>query len=120
MADPIRRQNPMDEPKKESGVISAVQDKARDFVSGTGDFVTQAKDKAQQWASTAADKASDVVGDATSAVTDRVSAAASYVREHDWDEIGKDVTGLIRRYPLPSILIGLAAGFLLARATSRD
>jgi uncharacterized membrane-anchored protein YhcB (DUF1043 family) len=33
--------------------------------------------------------------------------------------MAEDFTGMIRRNPIPALLIGVAFGFLIARATSR-
>jgi uncharacterized membrane-anchored protein YhcB (DUF1043 family) len=33
--------------------------------------------------------------------------------------MAEDFTGMIRRNPIPALLIGVAVGFLIARATSR-
>jgi len=43
-----------------------------------------------------------------------VGAAAEKV-----GEMGQEVTDLIRRYPLPALLVGLGAGFLLAKVLQR-
>jgi hypothetical protein len=34
--------------------------------------------------------------------------------------MGEDLTNLIRRNPLPAVLVGIGIGYLLARATSRS
>ena len=41
---------------------------------------------------------------------------ADYLRQTDVDEMRGDLEGLIRRYPTQSIAVGLAVGFLIARA----
>src|SRR5262249_5517479 len=56
---------------------------------------------------------------ATSAVADTLESGGRYLEEHGVCGIGKDLTTLIRRNPIPAILIGVGAGFLLARATTR-
>ena len=54
---------------------------------------TQAGDKAQRWAGDAYDATSDAMGD-----------------------FGKELTTMIRKHPLPSVLIGFGIGLLLGRA----
>jgi ElaB/YqjD/DUF883 family membrane-anchored ribosome-binding protein len=41
---------------------------------------------------------------------------ADYLRQADVDDMRGDLEGLIRRYPTQSIAVGLAVGFLIARA----
>lgn len=123
------------------GAGSAMKEKARDMASGAAEVAGQAKEKAQEWASTAAEKAGEaratvgqgmesiagkirekgpqqgMLGSATSSVADTVEAAGTYLQEHDFADMGKEVTNLIRRYPIPTLLVGIGLGFLLARAT---
>jgi hypothetical protein len=35
-------------------------------------------------------------------------------------DVGKELTALVRRYPIQSMLLGIAVGFLLARAMTRS
>jgi len=123
------------------GVATAVKDKARDIASSATDIAEKAKDKAQDWASTAAGKVGDtrsavgsslesfghrireqapregMLGTAASGVAEGVESAGEYLREHDLGAMGKDMTNLVRRYPIQSLLIGVGIGFLLARST---
>lgn len=55
------------------------------------------------------------MGSAATAVADRLEAAGSYLQEHNLDNMVNDVTTLIRRYPMQSLLVGLGIGYLLAR-----
>ncbi len=57
---------------------------------------------------------------ATSAVADSLETGGRYLQEHGLSGIGDDVTSLIRRNPVPAVLIGVGLGFILARAISRD
>jgi len=58
-------------------------------------------------------------GRAATAVADTLSAAGSYLQEKKVEHVAGDVADLIRRYPIPSLLIGLGIGYLLARSTRR-
>jgi ElaB/YqjD/DUF883 family membrane-anchored ribosome-binding protein len=75
----------------------AAREKVTEAASAAGDFAVQAKDKMYEWSATAADEAREVV-----------------------QEGMQEVTSLVRRYPIQSILVGVAVGFLLARATTRS
>jgi hypothetical protein len=59
-------------------------------------------------------------GNAGGAVADTLESGGRYLQEHGLSGIGDDVTNLIRRNPIPAVLIGIGVGFLVARATSRS
>jgi hypothetical protein len=107
-----------------SGVVGAVKDKVNDVAAGASELVGKATDKAQQWASSvgdaavyAKDKAQDwacSVGDAAVYAKDMAQQTASATVERAGD-LGKDVTALIRRHPIPALLVGIGAGFLIGQ-----
>jgi uncharacterized protein YjbJ (UPF0337 family) len=43
-----------------------------------------------------------------------LDSASHYLHERKFDHLGEDFRGLVRRYPLRSVLIGLGLGFFLA------
>ena len=51
-----------------------------------------------------------------SQATDALRAVAS---KENLQRVGSDVAEFVRRYPLPSLLIGLGIGYLLARRSER-
>lgn len=61
---------------------------------------------------------SGVLGSAASAVGSTLESSGRYLHEQGLSGIGEDLTNLIRRNPLPALLLGIAAGYLLARATT--
>jgi gas vesicle protein len=89
-----------------SGVVGAAKEKIQEMATSASQVDGNVKDTAEEWASSvgsaavqAKDKAQEVVG-----------AAAEKV-----GEVGEEVTALIRRYPLPALLMGVGMGFLLAK-----
>jgi len=58
-----------------------------------------------------------MMGRAGSAVADTLEAGGHYLEEHGLKEMGDDITNMIRRNPIPALLVGIGIGFLLARAT---
>jgi hypothetical protein len=58
-------------------------------------------------------------GSAGATVADSLESSGRYLQEHGFGAMCTDLTNLIRRNPIPAVLIGLGTGFLLARATSR-
>ena len=57
------------------------------------------------------------VATAATVVVDGLESARSYLREKKFDHLAKDVTTLVRTYPVQSLLIGVGLGYLLARRT---
>jgi hypothetical protein len=59
-----------------------------------------------------------MAGDASEAVADSLERGGRYLQEEGVKDVAEDVTNLIRRYPIPALLIGLAAGYLVAKGTA--
>jgi uncharacterized protein YjbJ (UPF0337 family) len=91
--------------EKTAGVTATVTGAAQDVASR----VTEA-------AGTAAAKAQEVAGAAAATVTDTAAGAGSYVQDRGVQGLSEDLTGLIRRYPVPALLIGLGIGYVLGRS----
>ena len=116
---------------------------AQEVAEGASQTISDAKAKAQEVASNMAEKASDVtssvgesmsslagtirqnapaegtVGSAASAVANQLDAAGSYLKDNSFENMGRDLTAVIRRYPVQSLLIGLGVGYWLARNSGR-
>ena len=60
-----------------------------------------------------------VFGNAAEAVADKLKAGGHYLEEKGLKGIGEDITNMIRRNPVPVLLIGVGVGFLLARMMRR-
>jgi uncharacterized protein YjbJ (UPF0337 family) len=56
---------------------------------------------------------------AATMVADKLDVAGGYLQEKDFNHVLGDVSSMIRRYPVPSLLIGLGIGYLLARSARR-
>ena len=104
---------------KAQDAMSNITDKASELASNVADQARAAvgavSDKASDIASTIGDQAKQAAGK----VGDTWEAGRSYVADHGIQGMAEDVGDLVRRYPLPSILLGFCCGFLLAR-TMRD
>jgi cell division septum initiation protein DivIVA len=57
-----------------------------------------------------------MIGTASSRVADTLDRGGRYLQEEGLQGIASDVTSLVRRYPVPAILICLGVGFLMARS----
>jgi hypothetical protein len=93
------------------GVVEAVKEKAHDVATDASELAGKVKDTAQEWAST--------VGDAAVQAKNKVRDVASTAVE-TVGSFGQDVTALIRRYPLPALLLSAGAGFLLGMVLGRS
>ena len=57
-----------------------------------------------------------MAGNASSAVADTLESSGRYLQEEGLKDMADDVSSLIRRYPIPALVIGVAAGYLVGRA----
>jgi hypothetical protein len=56
-----------------------------------------------------------MLGNASSAVANTLESAGRELQEHGLSGIADDITNTVRRHPVPSVLIGIGLGFMLAR-----
>ncbi len=127
---------------------TSTMDRAKDTISSMGDRAKDAasavQERAEHAASYVGQKAEDatsavggslkslsqtiretspssgMMGSASSAVADSLERTGRYLEEEGLSGMADDITDLIRRNPIPSLLVGVGIGFLLARAmTSR-
>jgi uncharacterized protein YjbJ (UPF0337 family) len=61
-------------------------------------------------------RAQELGSQASARVRDAYDSARSYLQDKNYSELADDATDLVRKYPLPSLLIGIGIGFLLARS----
>jgi len=104
------------------GLASAAVHKAEDagtFVGHRAEDATGAVGSGmKQLGSTIRENApkQGMLAGAGAAVADTLESGGRYLEEHKLQEIGEDVTNMIRRNPIPAVLIGIGIGFLLAKA----
>jgi hypothetical protein len=94
--------------ERTAGVAAPVTSAAQDVAS-----------RVAETAGTAATKAQEMAGAAATVVTDTVARASTYVQEKGVQALPGDLAGLIRRYPIPALLIGLGIGWLLSRTLGK-
>jgi len=58
----------------------------------------------------------DMLKDGMCAVADTLESTGKYLEEGGIANMAEDLTGLIKRNPIPALFIGIGVGFLLARA----
>jgi uncharacterized protein YjbJ (UPF0337 family) len=59
------------------------------------------------------------IGSAAKTVATQLDTAGAYLQDNTFDNMARDVTGLIRRYPIHSLLIGVGIGYLFSRRSER-
>jgi len=108
---------------KAKQVAGNVADKARDLASNVGDRVDSGVSSVgkgmESLAGTIRDRgpSSGMLGNATSGVAGAMDSTGRYLEEQGLSGMAEDLTGVIRRNPIPAVLIGIGLGYLLARLT---
>lgn len=59
-----------------------------------------------------------VAASASAAVADTLESSGRYLQEEGLNDMVEDITRLIRRYPIPALVIGAVAGYLTGKAMS--
>ncbi len=104
---------------------SAAMGKAQEMASSAGRKVDEAATNLGERVQSAAGALRErgpqegMLGSATGAIADRLDSAGRYLQEEGLVGMAEDVTELIRRNPIPSMLIGIGIGFLLAKMLRR-
>jgi hypothetical protein len=113
-----------------------IGDKAKEAASAVGELVSSATSTAAGAAGRAADRATSsagsgvkhlgetikekgpqggMLGSATRAVGDTLEQGGRYVEQEGLSGMMEDLTDVIRRNPMPSVLIAIGLGFLIGR-----
>jgi len=108
---------------KASDIASRAADKASNLASAAGEKADNAASSVGSGLRSAADTVREklpnegMLGRATSSVADTLDSGGRYLEERGFSGVADDLTGLIKRNPIPAVLIALGVGFLLARST---
>jgi len=109
---------------KAQDVASSVAHKAQDLAGNVGQRAEDATAAVGSGMHSVADKVREytpnegMLGSASRAVADTIDSAGKYVEDKNLSGMMEDMTGLIRRNPIPALLLGLGVGFLIGRALS--
>jgi ElaB/YqjD/DUF883 family membrane-anchored ribosome-binding protein len=113
---------------KNPSTLEEVKHKAEETAKDVGQAIGKKADDATAAAGrgmqTVADKIRDnapntgVVGAAAEAVSDRIESGGQYLEKEKLSGMMEDVTDVIRKNPVPTLLVAVAVGFLLGRALS--
>lgn len=92
---------------------TAVRESADDAVSNTGRGTERLADRMREKG-----PHGGMFGRANEAVADTLDRTGEYLEEKGLSGMAEDMTNVIRRHPLPAVLISVGVGFMLARLTS--
>jgi len=131
----------VDEAKsKVQEVAQTVQGAASDVALKAQDWAGNVANKAQETAAAAVDRTNEgiaavgrrmtsmsgsireaapkngAIGSAAAAVADKLQAGGDYLEENGLADMGKDLTAVVRHYPVQSLLVGFGVGCLLGLA----
>jgi hypothetical protein len=102
---------------------SSLADKAKDMTSAAGRRADDMAGRMGSGLESAAESirehtpSSGMIGTAASRVADTLESGGHYLREEGLTGLANDLTDMIRRHPIPALLVALGVGVLLARAT---
>jgi len=91
-------------------VASTVGHKAEDVTASAGRGMQNLGERVREKG-----PESGFLGTATDKVAGGLESAGKYLEDKNLSGMADDITGLIRRNPIPALLIGIGVGFLLAR-----
>ena len=104
---------------KTAGLVASVSAKAQELGATVAKKANEAAplvgEKMESFATAIRERAGreGTLGTATTKVAEGLESASHYLQERKFDHLGEDFRGLVRRYPLQSLLVGLGLGFLL-------
>jgi len=93
------------------GIGQRAEDATHGLGSGMKSLGESLRDKAPQ---------GGVLGSAASSVASGLERSGQYLQQEGISGMAGDLTDLIRKNPIPALLVGVGIGFILARATSRS
>lgn len=95
--------------------------KAADVIEGKMDTVARRMESAATAIRDRADTlpGGEQVASAAHTAADAMETAASYVRDHDLQDMLSEVQQVVKKHPGATLLAAVAAGFLIARSLSR-
>jgi len=108
---------------KARDVASQAADKARDMASSAGRRADQVAGSVGSGMSSAADSLREhapntgMLHTAASKVADTLESGGQYLKDEGLTGIADDLTNMIKRNPIPALLVGICLGALIARAT---
>jgi len=95
--------------------LNTARDAARNIGDKAADKAHSVSERVGEFTENIKESLPESASQATEAVVDGIRTGGEYLRTHDFDEMSKDVTDLVRNHPLIAIGIGAGVGFALGR-----
>jgi hypothetical protein len=108
--------------ERAAGVASKIKDKASQLGSTLSQSADRQRENAAKGLHRAASSLHDGIGSAAKAghgLADGMTSTASYIESHNFGEMGTDVMGVCRRYPVQAMISAAVLGFIVGRAIRR-
>jgi len=99
--------------QKASDLASSVGHKAEDATAAVGHGMQTTADKVREYG-----PHEGTFGSASRGVAEAIDTAGKYVEDKNLSGMMDDMTNLIKRNPIPALLLGLGVGFLIGRVLS--
>jgi len=93
---------------------TAVKDRADDTIATVGQKMTSLADNIRANAPN-----EGFIGTAASSVADNLRSGGRYLQQHGLEDMGQDISRLVRQHPMQSLLLGFGIGCLMGMALSR-
>jgi len=131
--------------EKVKDAATSVANQASDMASKAGDMASKVANQASDVASKVVNKVGDtaesattsvgsslqsaagalrenlpnrgMLGTATETVANTLESSGKYLEDKGLSGMSEDIAGVIKRYPIPAVLLALGLGFLIARST---
>lgn len=109
--------------EKAGSIVGTATEKVKEAAHYLGDKADQATGAVGEGIETVGEKVremspkSGILGHAGEALAEKLEGSGKYLEEQGLTGMAEDVTLLIRRNPIPAVLIGIGIGFCLARLT---
>ena len=121
-ADKMSGRSSSGTPEANGGVaemMAKAQELGMTAASMAGEAATAVGETMGSLASVIRDNAPDegTIASAATAEAGGLESASSYMQEKGYENIATDLTAVIRRYPVQSLLVGVGLGYVLARIT---
>lgn len=110
--------------QKGQEMASGVAQKASDLASGVaqraGDALSGVGERVGSWAGSLRENLphEGPMGTVATAAVTQLQAGARYLQHHDLGDMADDLSGMVRRYPMQSVLVGFGLGFVLGKMMS--
>jgi ElaB/YqjD/DUF883 family membrane-anchored ribosome-binding protein len=100
-----------------SSAVSSVKQAAQETASQIGQKAEGAATSLGQGTIRETGPRDGMLGTAATELANCMETSGKYLEQHDLTRMTEDLTGLVRRYPIQGVLVGIGVGFLVGCCT---